>query len=161
VARIANSQLVVQNAIYRPEVADVKSNCSYRIAKQGERTGEARLLLKRGFDSGRFYTALNDTRRVRNLQWRQVAEESGVSASTLTRMAQGKGPDVDGLAALTQWSGLDPKNFFAGETSRQSDLETVLTYLRSASELSPEEAESIAQIVRGAWELAKKRVAEK
>ncbi len=34
-----------------------------------------------------------------------------MSASTLTRMAQGKRPDVDGLAALVAWSGLDADDY--------------------------------------------------
>ena len=49
------------------------------------------------FDSQGFYDALDATRRSRNLNWKQVAAQSGVSASTLTRMAQGRRPDVDGV----------------------------------------------------------------
>ncbi len=52
------------------------------------------------FDSDAFYAALDGVRRARDLNWKEVAAQSGVSASTLTRMAQGKRPDVDGLAAL-------------------------------------------------------------
>jgi transcriptional regulator with XRE-family HTH domain len=58
------------------------------------------------FDSEAFYEALDAVRQVKNLNWKQVAAESGVSASTLTRMAQGRRPDVNGLAALSAWSGL-------------------------------------------------------
>ena len=39
--------------------------------------------------------------------WKQVAKDAEVSASTLTRMAQGRRPDVDSLAALADWSELD------------------------------------------------------
>ena len=63
------------------------------------------------FDSQGFYDALDATRRSRNLNWKQVAAKSGVSASTLTRMAQGRRPDVDGLAALASWSGLKADDF--------------------------------------------------
>ena len=50
------------------------------------------------FDSDAFYSALDAARRAQNLNWKEVAAQSGVSASTLTRMAQGKRPDVDGFA---------------------------------------------------------------
>jgi transcriptional regulator with XRE-family HTH domain len=49
------------------------------------------------FDTAAFYDALDSVRQARRLNWKQVAGDSGVSASTLTRMAQGRRPDVDGL----------------------------------------------------------------
>ena len=62
---------------------------------------------KARFDGNAFYAALDGERQARQCTWRRVAQESGVSASTLTRIAQGKHPDVDSLAALSAWSGLD------------------------------------------------------
>ena len=59
------------------------------------------------FDATGFYGAIDSVRQGRELNWKQVAAQSGVSASTLTRMAQGKRPDVDGLAALAAWYGHD------------------------------------------------------
>ena len=67
--------------------------------------------MKGSFDNEKFYAALDASRVARGLTWKQVATESGVSASTLTRMAQGKRPDVDGLAALLGWSGLRADSF--------------------------------------------------
>ncbi len=40
------------------------------------------------FDAEAFYAALDSQRQSRRMTWKQVAEESGISASTLTRMAQ-------------------------------------------------------------------------
>ena len=51
------------------------------------------------FDADGFYAALDAERRSRRYTWKRVADESRVSASTLTRMAQGRRPDVDSLAA--------------------------------------------------------------
>ena len=45
---------------------------------------------KGSFDADAFYSALDGQRQARELTWKKVAEESGVSASTLTRIAQGK-----------------------------------------------------------------------
>ena len=69
------------------------------------------------FDGDALYGALDAVRQARNLTWKQVAAESGVSASTLTRMAQGRRPDLDSLASLSAWSGLQTDDFvrFEGE----------------------------------------------
>ena len=48
-------------------------------------------MANRGFDLGKFHAALNAQREAKGLNWKEVAEESGVSASTLTRMSQGSG----------------------------------------------------------------------
>ncbi len=64
----------------------------------------------------------NVARIDRGISWRTVANEIGVSPSTLTRMAQGKRPDVDAFAAMVAWVGLpaerfmvDPPNYEAGD----------------------------------------------
>jgi predicted transcriptional regulator len=58
------------------------------------------------FDRRRFADTLDAIRASRGLTWRQVADQSGVAASTLTRIQQGKRPDVDGLVRLCHWAGL-------------------------------------------------------
>ena len=52
------------------------------------------------FDNEAFYAALNAVRLSRQMTWKDVAEETGVNASTLSRIGQGANPDVNGLAAL-------------------------------------------------------------
>ena len=91
------------------------------------------------FDSNGFYEALDSTRRARNLNWKQVAAQSGVSASTLTRMAQGRRPDVDGLAALVSWSGLKTDDFVRSRAQQRGPepLAMISTYLRSDKNLHP------------------------
>lgn len=56
-------------------------------------------------DPDALYVALDRQRRRRRMQWRAVAAEAGVSASTLTRIGQGKRPDADGLVRLLDWLG--------------------------------------------------------
>jgi transcriptional regulator with XRE-family HTH domain len=45
--------------------------------------------------------------RHRNLSMRAVAAETGLSASTLTRLSQGQKPDADGLVTLLSWLGIE------------------------------------------------------
>jgi len=111
------------------------------------------------FDSDAFYSALDGVRRARDLNWKQVAAESGVSASTLTRMAQGKRPDVDGLAALAAWSGLDADDFVRSEGERPTaePLAMISTYLRSDRNLTPEAAIALDELIKATYERLRKR----
>lgn len=106
------------------------------------------------FDSGALYQALDATRQARNLNWKQVAAQSGVSASTLTRMAQGRRPDVDGLAALTSWSGLQADDFVRSESKRSEaePLARISTYLRCDKNLTAEAAAALDAVVKATYE---------
>lgn len=106
------------------------------------------------FDGQAFYEALDATRLARRMNWKQVAEASGVSASTLTRMAQGKRPDVDSLAALIAWSGLKADEYVrtdARQRTKAEPLAVISTYLRSDKHLSPASAAALDQIIRAAY----------
>lgn len=111
------------------------------------------------FDSGAFYEALDGTRRSRSLTWKQVAAESGVSASTLTRMAQGRRPDVDGLAALASWSGLRADDFVRSEGDRPAPepLAMISTYLRSDKNLTAEAATALDEVVKATYDRLRTR----
>lgn len=102
------------------------------------------------FDASAFYEALDSARQARKLNWKQVAASSGVSASTLTRMAQGRRPDVDSLAALAAWSGLSTDEFVRSDEARPEPepLAKITTYLRSDKNLSPEAARALDELIK-------------
>ena len=111
------------------------------------------------FDAEAFYGALDLSRESRKLTWKRVAEQSGVSASTLTRMGQGKRPDVDSLAALAAWSGLDADDFVRTEEESEAPeepLARISTYLRSDRNLSPESARALEEIIKVAYDRLRK-----
>lgn len=117
-------------------------------------------MAKRGwFDSVAFYGALDAERQGRSLTWKQVAAGSGVSASTLTRMAQGKRPDVDGLAALAAWSGLDADDYVRRDDERPAPepLAKITTYLRSDRNLTPEAAAALEELIKVTYERLRTR----
>src|SRR5690349_2162940 len=118
-------------------------------------------MAKGTFDAAAFYAALNQTREARHLNWKQVAEEAGVSASTLTRMAQGKRPDVDGLAALASWSGLTVDDFVVASTTKPvkkaSSIAVITAHLRGDPHLSAESAAAIEDIIKAAYERLRRR----
>lgn len=106
------------------------------------------------FDAEAFYRALDAERIARKINWKQVAADSGVSASTLTRMAQGKRPDVDGLAALASWSGLNADEYIRSDVARPEPqaLAKITTYLKSDRNLSPEAATALDEMIKATYE---------
>jgi transcriptional regulator with XRE-family HTH domain len=120
-------------------------------------TGEE--MAKVEFDAESFYAALDSQRQSQRLTWKEVAAKSEVSASTLTRMAQGKRPDVDSLTALLKWSGLQAEAFVKGdlEPRTQSDPLTQITaYLRADRNLTPEGAAALEAIIKAGYESLRK-----
>ena len=106
------------------------------------------------FDALGFYTALDSTRQSKRLTWKQVAEQAGVSASTLSRMSQGKRPDIDGLAALSSWSGLATDRFVRSDRPRSAPepLGLISAQLREDQSLSPEAATALDALIRSTYE---------
>ena len=69
-------------------------------------------------------------------------------------MAQGKRPDVDGLAALAAWSGIDVDDFVRSATQdrpQPEPLAKITTYLRSDRTLSPQAATALDEIIKAAY----------
>lgn len=107
------------------------------------------------FDGEGFYAAIDAVRISRSVNWKTVAIESGVSASTLTRMAQGSRPDVDGLAALSAWAGLNADDFVRTAVNGHQDAEPlamISTYLRTDRNLSPEAAAALDELIKATYE---------
>ena len=69
------------------------------------------------FDSKALYDALDARRISRDLSWKQVAAETGVSGSTLMRTRLGGRMEVDGVLAMVTWLGVTVETF-ARDTRR-------------------------------------------
>ena len=106
------------------------------------------------FAADAFYEALDATRDARKKTWKQVGEESGVSASTFTRMAQGRRPDVDSLAKMVSWSGLDPNDYVVtpGRKRSAESLAVISTLLKGDKNLTPESAAALEKVIRAAYQ---------
>jgi hypothetical protein len=63
------------------------------------------------FDAAALYQALNDQRAVRKMSWEQVADEIGVSVSTIKRTQGGGRMEVDGMLAMVAWLGVPVEAF--------------------------------------------------
>jgi len=114
--------------------------------------------IDKNFDAEAFYAALADTVEARKVTWKQVSKDTGVSATTLTRMAQGRSPDAASQAALAAWAGLNPADFVgrSGKRPSQEPLAAALTLLRADPKLGPDAASALEAIVRTAYKQLRK-----
>lgn len=107
-----------------------------------------------GFEGAKFYSALDAERLSRRLNWKDVSEASGVSASTLTRLSQGKRPDVDSLAALTAWLGLPADRFMGGRPvafGAGSPLTQISSILRDDPDLNDDAATALDEMIKATY----------
>lgn len=108
--------------------------------------------MKEQFRNEAFFAALDAQRQAKDLTWKAVAEKAKVSASTLTRIAQGKRPDVDTLAALCKWSGLSADDFISyDDRMRPEPLAEILAHLRADKNLTPAGAKAIEVMIKAAY----------
>ncbi len=99
-----------------------------------------------------FYSALDAVRDARGQNWKDVAQQSGVNASTLSRIGQGKKPDVDGLSALLVWSNLKAEMFIADAVDGGVEpLAEITRIIRMDNTLSHSSARIVEDIVKSAY----------
>ena len=108
--------------------------------------------------------AIRRKREETGLSLRDVADETGVSASTLSRIENGTGkPDADNIARLTGWLDVPVERIMSGR-DRQGDGERAVVYfphestpeiveahLRADRNLSPETAKALSELFRVAY----------
>lgn len=105
------------------------------------------------FDNEGFFAALNAERLSRQLNWKEVAADAGIQASTITRMSQGKRPDVNSLAALLAWSKLKAEDFVNIENPGEpASLAKITALLRADPTLTPEKALVLEKIIHTTYE---------
>ena len=111
------------------------------------------------FDNEAFFDALNAERLSRQqMPWKEVAQEAGVAASTLTRMGDGKNPDVNGLAALLAWSGLKAEDFIR-EASKENpeNFSQAVALLRAVPDLSKPQLDVLVSILQSTYKTMKEQ----
>ena len=107
------------------------------------------------FDVAALHAAMDSERRSRRLAWKDVAAESGVSASTLTRLSQGRQPDVNSLAALTTWLGMSADHFMRSGRIEQfgaaSPLAQISSIIHRDPNLNPAGSVALEELIRATY----------
>jgi transcriptional regulator with XRE-family HTH domain len=104
-------------------------------------------------DVPKLYASLDAARRARDLSWRQLAAEVGISPSTMTRLANDYRPDVDAFVALVRWLGLPAEEFMAGDEEPRQEPELLVQLaplLRSRSDLREEDVLYLEEVIGAA-----------
>jgi transcriptional regulator with XRE-family HTH domain len=113
----------------------------------------------RPFDQVAFFSALDAVRESRGITWKTLASNAGVSQSTLSRMGQGRRPDVDSFVALLRWSNLEAEDFVVNEekTGEAAEpLAEISVLLRRDPNLTPEAASAIDELVKATYQRLRK-----
>ena len=108
--------------------------------------------------------AIRRKREEAGLSLRDVADETSVSASTLSRIENGTGkPDADNIARLTAWLNVPVERIMSGREMdgdeaqavvyfpHESTPEIVEAHLRADRNLSPETAKALSELFRVAY----------
>lgn len=103
------------------------------------------------------YATLDRERQRRGVSWREVGRQTGVSASSLSRMGtSGSRPDVDAFASLVRWLGASADEFLrSDEDEPEHELSppaAFAAFLRARKELSPQSIEALEAIMAAAYE---------
>ena len=110
-------------------------------------------------DVGSLIAALNAEREDRGLSWRKLAQEAGVSPSSLTRMQQGKLPDVNTFTALTHWLRMPAEQFMTpsnhAPSAKPNPMAVVFTLLRGKREMTPEALKALDELVQAAFKFSR------
>ncbi len=106
--------------------------------------------------------AIKRHRETLEMSLRDVADVTGVSASTLSRIENGTGrPDADNIARLSQWLDMPVDRLIRGNEETVEPViyypheptpEIVEAHLRADRKLSPETAEALSELFRVAYQ---------
>ena len=86
------------------------------------------------------------------LSLREVSAQCGIPVATVSRVEQGRTPDLSTFRRIVEWLGLPPERFLLPTTRAASTPEVISEHLRLDPSLSPDDAEKIASLVRTMYE---------
>ena len=122
------------------------------------------MVKKTGVNTEELGSAVRRRREQQNLSLRDVADQTGVSASTLSRIENGTGkPDADNIARLASWLDMPIERVMHHGHRNASDPKPVVYYphestpeiveahLRADRQLTPETAKALSELFRVAY----------
>lgn len=82
---------------------------------------------------------------------REVASEIGISSATLSRVENGKLPDLDTFSKMCRWLQIDPSEVLGCEdtlkTRRTSEQNIIQVHLRTDKTQAPEVAQALTDMI--------------
>lgn len=77
---------------------------------------------------------------------REAAKEVGVSPSTLSRVENGKVPDLETFGKICQWLGDDP-SIYLGLRSRSPDAPRAQVHFKKGIAIKPDSAKALSEMI--------------
>lgn len=109
-------------------------------------------MAKTKVDARALQDALDQARQAKGLSWRQLAGESGVTPSLLSRLRNGYKPDADGFMTLVRWLGISAERFLIDEDeapTHQPELVAELApLLRARRDLDESDIQYLQEVIQ-------------
>lgn len=106
--------------------------------------------MSKKIDTGKLSSMVKSKRGNKGL--RDVSKEIGVSAPTLSRVEQGKMPDVDTFIKLCEWLGVTTDTFTVnGAKGLKPGKVALVAHLRAEKELEPETVNMLIKMIDFAY----------
>lgn len=104
---------------------------------------------------GELYETVDAIRVSRQMTWKAVAKESGVSESSLTRLKQRSSLSLQGFALVVDWAGLSSDLFLLRQREANTDTQVqLLKLINHDSSLSLVARQILKAAVKSAYEMA-------
>ena len=124
------------------------------------------MVKKSGVNTSELGDAVRRRREQKGMSLRDVAEETEVSASTLSRIENGTGkPDADNIARLTAWLDMPVERVMSARKNEEGTDTSAVVYfpheatpdiveahLRADRNLTPETAKALSELFRVAYQ---------
>jgi transcriptional regulator with XRE-family HTH domain len=107
-------------------------------------------MAKTRIDALALQSALDQVRKEKELSWRQLAGEIGVSPSLLSRLRNGYKPDAEGFMTLVSWLGMPAERFLIdedGSTHQPQLMAELAPLLRARKDLDETDVQMLEQVI--------------
>lgn len=81
---------------------------------------------------------------------RETAKEIGISLATLSRIENGKVPDLDTFGKLCKWLELDPADMMGLQPKKENQSQQVKVHFKKDDAVSVETAQALATMIMAA-----------
>jgi transcriptional regulator with XRE-family HTH domain len=82
---------------------------------------------------------------------RAAAGEIGVSPATLSRIENGRVPDLDTLRKVCGWLGVDPAEYLGGSEARQMGVSGLQVVFKKDRAVSPNTSKALGKLIIAAY----------
>lgn len=122
-------------------------------------------MAKTKIDARALLGALDQARQSKDMSWRQLASDAGVTPSLLSRLRNGYKPDADGFMTLVRWLGMPAEGFLVDAGSapnHEPELTSELVpLLRASKTLDEDDIAMLQDVVQATLRRAAARRSER